>query len=263
MLMKQATRISIVSACLLWLTVAGCETLSARQRALLLEGERAFQAQDYRRSVEQLSAFIEQVPKRPETARAYYVRGMSRAKLGQRALAYADLEQAARQAPQPELTWQPHAALGILHFEDENWETAARTLRQAVERMPDVAPKDALLYRIGLCCERSGRWATALTPYREIVSRFPRGAYAEAAQRRLRLQANHFAVQCGVFSRLENAQKLVADLKRQGLQTYVRQEPRPDGQYYVVLEGRYTSYSQALAALARVRGYIESAVLWP
>ncbi len=261
--MSQATRICTLVLCLLGLAVGGCETLSPRQRTLLLEGERAFQAQDYRRSVEQLSAFIEQVPKRPETARAYYVRGMSRAKLGQRAMAYADLEQAARQGPQPELTWQPYAALGVLHFEDENWETAARAFRQAVERMPDVAPKDALLYRIGLCCERSGRWAAALAPYREIVARFPRGAYAEAAQRRLRLQADHFAVQCGVFSRPENAQKLVSDLKREGLQTYVRQEPRADGQYYVVLEGRYSSYSQAVAALARVRGYVEGAVLWP
>jgi len=243
--------------------LAGCNALTDRQRMLLVEGEQAYRNKQYDLAAERLSTFLDEVRDRPETGRALYVRGMARALAGQRAWAYADLQRAASQPGQGQIAWQANAVLGVLYFEDENWEAALRALQTAVDGMPSMAPKDALLFRMGLCYERSGRWSAALTPYRRIVSEFPSGRYAEAAQRRLQLRADHFAIQCGVFSRTENAEQLVRKLKREGLQTYVRQEPRKETTCYVVLEGRYGSYQQANQALAKVRGYVPDAVLWP
>ena len=245
------------------LVLAGCNALTDRQRMLLADGEGAYRDKQYDSAVQHLSTFLDEVHDRPEVARALYVRGMARAQSGKRAWGQADLEQAARQATDPQLLWQPHAALGTLYFEDENWEAAARAFNQAIEHMPAAPPQDALLFRLGLCCERLGRWSAALAPYRRIVAQFPSGVYAEGAERRAQLAADHFAVQCGMFASMENANDLVAQLRKQSLRAYVRAEPRKGNTYYVVLEGRYNSYREANQALARVRGYVPQAVLWP
>jgi septal ring-binding cell division protein DamX len=253
----------------LWILLAvlvglgGCTALTNEQRSMLLNGERAFRDRQYEHAAQTLSAFLGQVNNRPEVARALYTRGMARAMLGQRAWAYSDLQLAARQTGDPELTWQPQAALGIMYFEDDNWAAAAQSLADAVQRMPAMQPKDALLFRLGMCHERTGRWSAAQTPYRRIVSEFPGGSYAAAAQRRLQLNADHFAVQCGVFSHIDNANQLLANLKQHGLRPQVRPEDRKGTSCYVVLEGRYASYSEANQALSRVRTWVPDAVLWP
>ena len=243
--------------------LAGCNALTDQQRAMLLEGERAFRDKQYEHAAGQMSDFLSQVNNRPEAARALYTRGMARAMLGQRAWAYADLQRAAQETTDPDLTWQPHAALGILYFEDDNWEAAARALGSAVERMPSMIPKDALLFRLGVCYERTGHWSAASGPFRRIVSEFPQGAYAATAERRLQLNADHFAVQCGVFAHIENANQLVERLRKSGLRPYVRPEERKGSSCYVVLEGRYGSFAEANQSLARVRTHVADAVLWP
>lgn len=243
--------------------LAGCNALTDRQRMLLAGGEQAYRDKQYEAAAQQLSTFLDEVRNRPEVARALYVRGMARALAGKRAWAQADLERAARETTDPQLLWQPAAALGTLHFEDENWDAAARAFSQAIERMPPAPPQDALLFRVGLCCERTGRWSAASTPYRRIVAQFPSGVYAEAAQRRLQINADHFAVQCGVFASMENANQLVGQLRKQNLRTYVQPEQRKGAACYVVLEGRYGSFREANQGLARVRGYVPQAVLWP
>ena len=114
-----------------------------------------------------------------------------------------------------------------------------------------------------MCLERSGRWAEARAPYQRIVDQFPARGLAAAAQRRLQINADHFAVQCGVFSQRKNAESLMIDLERQGLAARIRQEPRRGVPMHVVLVGHYATYEQALQELARVKGYVPKAVLWP
>ena len=154
-------------------------------------------------------------------------------------------------------------ALGILYFEDEDWSAAAQLFAAATTRMPAAAPMDAVLFRTGLCYERMGRWTAALGPYRRIAGQFSSGPYGANAERRLQLRADHFAVQCGVYSRSENADQMVARLQQSGLRTSISQEQRGGTLCYVVLEGHYGTYPEALQALARVRGYVPEAVLWP
>lgn len=257
-----ALRFSLASL-LFVVAVTGCNTLSDQQQLTLTQGEQAFRNKDYAGATRQLSTFLAESKDRPEAARALYVRGMAYALSGHRAEAYTDLRAAARASTDPQLTWQPAAVLGILFFEDENWDAAAQLLSAATTRMPAAAPMDALLFRTGVCYERMGRWAAAQTPFRRIVSQFPGGPYAANAERRVQLQADHFAIQCGVYSRSENANELVATLRQSGLSPSVSVEQRRGTPCYVVLEGRYASYQQANQALARIRGSVPDAVLWP
>lgn len=242
---------------------AGCAQKPQTPTVHLADAERAFRQERYQDAIGRLTVYLEQVPKGDEAVRARYVRGMAQAMMGRREAAFADLEWAAREAEDPEIAWQPDAMLGVMHFEDEDWAAAERAFQRAVSRMPDVPPKDALLFRVGLCRERQGLWSAAQTPYRNISERFPGGAYAEASERRLQLRSDHFAVQCGVYQQRENAVRMVDDLQARGLEARVSQQMRADQTYYVVLAGRYASYHEAVQGLARVRGYVPSAVLWP
>lgn len=242
--------------------LAGCQQPTVSVETRLLEGEQAFRAKAYDRAVADLTAYLAQ--ERPaEAARARYVRGMALALTGRRADAYKDLQYASQAGGQGELTWQPYAALGVLYFEDEHWDVAARLFIAALERMPEAPPRDALLYRVALCQERSGRWREARGRFEQVAARYAGGTYGTLAQRRLALGADHYAIQCGVFGQRQNAERLVEDLGRRGLRTYVRAEQRGGDSFHIVLEGRYETYAAAKLALARVRGYVPQAVMWP
>lgn len=259
--MMQAAK---VIACGLLVTVlCGCQAAKPRPDAALFEGESAYLQRDYHRADARLSTFIQLTNDTAARARALYVRGMTRALLGQRAAAYADLDAAARTAADTQLRWSANATLGALQFEDGHWDTAARALYAAVTTMPRVAPRDALLYRLSLCYERLGHWPQALSAQQQIVAEFGSGPYGDLARRRVELQAGHFAVQCGVYGSQENADRMVRNLWQQTLRPYVQPERRGGVIRYVVLVGRYESYAQAVQALAQVKGYVPDAVLWP
>jgi tetratricopeptide (TPR) repeat protein len=188
---------------------------------------------------------------------------MSYARSDQRAAARSDLVRCIENAEDQDIQWRAYTVLGTLDFEDRQWARAARSYAAAARTAPKKPPTGILLYRLGLCLERCGRWKAAREPYERIVSEFPTGGAGHDARRRLQINADYFAVQCGVFASLKNAQNLVTDLERQGLRARIRREPRNDVLMHVVLVGQYTDYDQALHELARIKGYIPNAVLWP
>lgn len=259
--MDARTRTSIALVTLAAMT--GCHEMTARQRMWLVDGERAFTQENYTLAADQLGRFLGEVEQGPEVSRALYVRGMANAKLGRRAQAYADLARAVQVCHDPETFWRASAVLGVMQFEDADWAAAARSLGRAVDRMPTRAPQDRLLFQRGQAQERSGQWSAAQETYRRIVSLFPSGPYADDAERRLQLDADHFAVQAGVFTKRDGAEQLAAQLAGADFPACVRRELRKGAEYHVVLVGRYATYVPALQMLRRVRGYIPDAVLWP
>jgi cell division septation protein DedD len=96
-----------------------------------------------------------------------------------------------------------------------------------------------------------------------VLRAFPTGRYADVSRRRVALQADHFSVQTGVFSRGAGADALAAELREGGLPAFVRREARNGQMCHVVLVGRHAEYEAALRTLARVRGYVPGAQLWP
>jgi tetratricopeptide (TPR) repeat protein len=228
-------------------------------------GRQCYEREDYGGAIDQLSRFLSQVDQGPDVAQALYIRGMSHAQAGLRPAAYADLRRCVTLPTEQDVIWRSYTVLGTLRFEDQQWAEAARDLRAAVTRMPNASPKDTVLYKLGLCYERSGRWSEAQGCYRGITASFPRGSYASAARRRLQLNADHFAIQCGAFRERSNAETLSSNLEREGLLAYVRRELRGRTALYVVLVGRCATYDDALRQLAMVRQFeiAQDAVLWP
>lgn len=264
--MRQAGLSAGLCLALAWL--CGCaERITPAQRALLDEARSAYERQQYAVAVQRLDTFLSQVKGQPETVQAFYLRGMSHARSGMRAQAYADLRSAVALGVDADAVWRSYVVLGTLAFEDSDWEQAAQYLRAAADRMPDRPPKDTVLARLGMCFERTGRWLEARNPYRQIVERFGSGPHGDWARRRLQLNADHFAVQCGVFSQAANAETLRLNLERKGLPAFVRVEPRERASMHVVLVGRYARYEEAQRQLETVRAragdLVPNPVLWP
>ena len=99
--------------------------------------------------------------------------------------------------------------------------------------------------------------------FRRVVEEFPSSSVKNDAIRRVQLNADHFAVQGGVFSSTKNADGLVKQLEQAGFSPTVFKEPRNGVLVYVVHVGRFNQYDLAVRELARVKGYVPTAVLWP
>lgn len=243
--------------------LGGCQGLSSQQQLWLDEGERAYSSGLYTRAIEQLTCFLDSAPNTSEAGRAAYIRGLAQARSGQRLAARSDLSRCAETAEDSDIRWRAYTVLGTLDYEDQQWGTAARSYAAAAELAPHLPPTDIILFRLGVCYERSGQWSYALIPYRRILTEFPRSSVVADAQRRLQLRADHFAVQCGVFSSQENAQQMVDDLRRQGFDAHTRSEPRGGVRMNVVLVGRFARYDEVARELYRVRSVVPKAVIWP
>ena len=248
----------------LLLAVSGCASgLTGPQQNLLQQGRERYEVKDYGRAIDCLSRFLAEVNEGPELSRALYMRGMSNAQAGRRAEAYADLHRCVAIPDDREAVWRAHIVLATLYFEDQRWQPAADSLREAADRMPRAAPRDTILYRLGLCYERTGRWQAARPVYGEIVRSYAHGGYTDVASRRLRLNASCFAIQCGAFREAKNAEMLRATLRNKGLDAYVSEDARGRVRYYTVLVGRYSTYDHARSQLAFVQQTVPDAILWP
>lgn len=254
----------------IWILAAACPLfgcaagLTREQRMSLDQGLDAYQQQHYAAAIDQLGDFLGEVADRPEVAQALYIRGLSHARRGERDEAYSDLHRSvAEPTATTETTWRAYLTLGTLYREDGRWRAGAESLQAAVTRMPDVAPKDTALWWLGLCRERSGDWPASRDAFAEILAKFPHGNYATAAQRRIWIKADHFAVQCGVFAVALNAEILERRLRGENLPAYTRVEPRRNGRRQVVLVGRLARYEDAVQQVAVVRKHVPDAVIWP
>ncbi len=234
---------------------------------LLDEGNRQYERRDYGRAADALTRFLSEVRERPEVreevADAYYVRGLANAQRGRRQAARADLAHAAGLATD-DTAWRAGVTLGTLHFEDGRWREAIRCYQAALPRMPAAPPKDMVLFRLGLCCEREGQWPQARRYFQEVASAFPGSAMASAARRRVGLGASSYAVQCGAFRTRANAERLRRRLQGEGLDAYVHTETHNRTPLYVVLVGHYATYDQAVGYQRMIRqNYVPDAVVWP
>ncbi len=247
--------------------LSGCASgLTAEQRAWLNEGTRAYHEGQYRSAVTRLSHFLEQVPDRPETAQALYIRGLAYARQGRRSDAYRDLHACVRRTDAGEVAWKAYVTLGVLYFEDGRWPQARESFHAAVSRMPPTVPADRrayVLYQLGICYERCGQWSEAWQTFARIVRELPDAPQAKDARRRARLRADHYAIQCGSFSQRSNAENLIRRLELHRLRAYIREDPRPRGTRYLVLVGHYSTYEQARAALPRIQDLVPEAFVWP
>lgn len=263
-LSQQTVRVTGFLLMLAGLTLgAGCEATDKKHDEWIRAAEVDFESSRYDDAIGRMTELIKISNNKEIVARAYYVRGLSHAKSGQRPAAYSDLKQAVKTKDIPDLTWRAFVTLGTLYFEDSRWASAETAYAAAVKRMEPPAEIDEVLFKLGQCYERLGRWTDARSPYERIAREFPKSRFRDDARRRLEIKATHFAIQCGVYNTRASADQLAQQLRSKGLNAYVRNEARGGRRLNVVLVGRYARYADLWSDISRVRSYVPSAVIWP
>lgn len=243
---------------------AGCSTtLSGEQREWLQSAEEAYELKQYNRSIEYSSRFLEQVLDAPEATKALYYKALSEAYSGQRGQAYEDLQHVVTLEGYPELKWRAHAALGTLHYEDGEWNEAARSYADAAAKMSNLPPKDLVLYRQGVCLQRAGRWQEAQRPFEDVIAEFPDGTYAQQAEAKLATRADYYAIKLAEYAMPDTADNYAFRLEQEGLHPYIREVRTGTQRRFVVLTGGFAKYDDARVELARMRAIAPDAEIWP
>jgi tetratricopeptide (TPR) repeat protein len=252
------------AAALICAAMLGCAS-SDEHKQLLIEGESAYRAKDYPRSINRLSEFIDLSEQSDDVPRAMYVRGLAYAYSGRREQAYRDLSNASALSTREDVRWRAQAAMGQLYFDEGDWPAAVQALMRAVEAGRESGGRDIdlLMIRLGAAQERSGRWADSYATFERLLKEYPDSKFGPAAARRLELRAEHFSVQAGAFAETPNADKFAAELRAKGFNAFVRRDSINNVVRYYVLVGRFPKYEDAERERAKVGAYVNEPIIWP
>jgi len=246
------------------LFTAGCASISGADRQLLLSASQDYQRGKHSTASHSLDAFLSKHPNAPESAEAYYLRGLCRAQQDRPGPALADLQNGLRLSRRPDLTARIHAAAGSLHFDAGAYAQAAYHFASWRRSLPkDERLGEEILYRHAASLQRDGRWDEARDRFDELLKLYPAGPRSADARRRRDWSSDAYSIQCGAFSRKASALTLVKRLKDAGFDARLTPEPRGEVSLQMVLVGRYPEYGDACAALPLVQTVAPDAIVVP
>jgi tetratricopeptide (TPR) repeat protein len=231
----------------------GCqESLSPQGRQLLQNGYAASAGGDHQAVVSSMDAFLRDNARSDRADEAYYLRGLAKYRLGDRAGGQADLEAALAKTNKKELRGKAALALGDMAWDGDDMPTAAAmygTVLDTVDR--SGSPADHAGYRLGCVLQRLGRWDDADLQFSRVMELFPGTELAARAGRRIHGRA--WTVQVGAFEGRKRAEDAVKELTNKGIQAAAVPMITEGKPAFLVQVGRYATYDQAATALTPVK----------
>jgi tetratricopeptide (TPR) repeat protein len=245
--------------CASLLLAGGCAgTLPPSGVALLQEVENSYRHGDCRGTISKADEFIALHGGTEPAGEAFYLRGLAYASLKDRKKARENFEQAIVASHRADLAPLAHVALGNLAFEDGQLDQAAAQYRPVIDQLPNEAPKDQVLYRLGQCYARLGQWRAGQTWFSQLTTLFPASALEPLARRYL--ACDSFSVQCGAYLTAAEANAKVAELAaRKFANVHWVQDPRM--KYHLVQVGSFKTYDEAKVELARLQPITEAMIV--
>ena len=253
-----------LGSCLACLVIsAGCNgVVSPEGAALLKSADAAYRRADDTAAIASATQFLQMHPRLQESAEAYYIRGLSRRRMGETAAATADLEAAADLAKRKDVLVRAHLALGELAYEGDDMAAAEKHYLAVTENCRDKAsPEDEALYRLGSVLQRQGRWSEANKYYSKLGHLFPGSELAKRGADRIR--ADRWSIQAGAFAGVDAAQNLERKLRTAGLAVRRQADLRGGKRLWLVLIGSYATYKRAEADLERIKETSKDAFIAP
>ena len=211
-----------LAVALLMAGLAGCQgALSPQAEQLLQSGYAASSRADHQAVVAKMDAFIAQNDRSRRADEAYYLRGLAKYGLEDRAGARADLseENAYREA-----------------------------LANLSERQP---PADHAYYRLGSVLQRQGRWEQADVQFSRVLFLFSDSELGQRARRRVHSTA--WTIQVAAYRQKARAVSTVESLEAKGLSADVKSALSETAVLFLVQVGRYPTYEQAEVALPSIK----------
>ncbi len=199
-------------------------------------------------------------------AEAYYLRGYSievrpkpdaAASAGDLAMARDSYVRGLWQNPSPAVAGRLRAQLGNVAYYQEDYATALRELGDAYRMVDDPQSKPLILYHMGICEQRLGRFEDADRTFQQVQQDYPASEYAAHAREHEGVRG--FYVQLGAYSRpsdINEAASAVAAVGSAPLKT-------TEGNLTVVRTADVPSYAQAEQLKARLAARYPDARVMP
>jgi tetratricopeptide (TPR) repeat protein len=251
----------------LWSIAAGGCGPDQKAKQVLDESAAALENRDSDEAIMHAQVLLDRAPSGPGTAEALYLQGLAHEQkvAGSAVEARANL-QAARDAyteafahqPSPQLKAYLHTSLANVAYFQDDYATALREWSTAYDLLSDDAVKSWVLYRIGLCRQRSGQFAEADQILVAVQEKFPNTIPAQRAKEKY--GARSFSVQIATFANSTAADTTIATLRQEGASATRRADARGNA---VVFVGPVKTYQQALAMKNRYAGRYPDAVIVP
>lgn len=247
------------------LLLAGAAALPAcngpvnpQARKTLQNGLQAYNSGDDHLTLRYMEDFLAKYGDSRGTDEAYYLRGLSRYRTGDKAGAEKDLTDALERTDRQDLRIGALKALGDLAYEQDQMSRAENLYRQALEIAPsDKQPADEIFYRLGCTLQRMGRWREADVQFNRLNYYFENSELAKHADRRVFSRA--WTVQAGAFSARTNAREIENKLNRRNFQAEAKPAMVNGNLHYLVLVGRYTRYKKASQVCSDIRQIVGGA----
>jgi tetratricopeptide (TPR) repeat protein len=259
---------------LLVAVVTGCASKkSVENHDVLQAGYQSLNRQDYNGAIASSGEFLRDNPNGgPGTAEALYLQGRvyeDRATkadaAGREKEAHTELqdarstyEHALTLKPSPKVVALLQAGVANVAYFQEDYLTAMREWAMAYPGISQSEARAWVLYRIGVCQQRLGRFAEADRSFMDVRQQYPRSAPAERAATHQGARA--FFVQVGSYSDAKNADAAIASLRSQAFAAEKLKEP--NGRQAIRV-GPAFNYDQAKALRGRLVGAYPGATIEP
>jgi tetratricopeptide (TPR) repeat protein len=261
-----------------WILLAGmligcASNKTVENKNTLHSGYASLNQQDYDAAMASSDQFLRDNPNGgPGTAEALYLQGRvyeqravnadaahheqeARASLQDARTTY---EHALTLHPSPKVAALLQAGVANVAYFQEDYFTAMREWAAAYPSLTNPDAKAWVLYRLGLCQQRLGRFDEADRSFQQVRQDYPRSEAAPRAAAHMGARA--FYVQIGSFSDAKNADKVMASLRSQGFGAERSSEP---GGRQAIRVGPANNYEQAKALRARLSGAYPAAIIEP
>lgn len=254
-----------ISLSLLGGMTGGCSSPGSTNGGLN-RAQESFDAGRYDQAVADADGYLRTRPQSQESAAALYLKGRSYEEMtaanpadAQRNLSAARTAyvQALRLNPDRPLKARLQAAVANVAYHQEDYTTALQQWSAAYEPIDVESLKPWILYRIGLCQQRLGRFPDADRTYEAVKKKYPDSS--AAARARQNQGARQFYVQLGVYRNAQAAERIATDARTRGVSVMVI----PSNGNYAVRVGPTDNYAQAKALRAKVIDLQPDAIIFP
>ena len=256
------------------LAVGGCgNSVTPSGRQQLQAGYQAIEHNDYDGAMRAAEQFLHDHPQGGGgTAEALYLEGRvyehratTEESQGRQGEAKMDLQTArstyvkALSLPsEPRVTALIHAGVANTAYFQDDYATAMNEWAVAYPQIQQQEAQAWILYRIGVCQQRLGRFDQADRSFAQVRQQFPDSEPVKRAISHQGVRA--FYVRVGAYSDAANADKTVASLQSQGFRSS-KLVPQPNRQEVVV--GPAYTYADAKALKGKLVGAYPGAVIEP
>jgi TolA-binding protein len=248
------------------LLLVGCAS-EAKTKENLKAGYASLESKQFDDAISRADAHLQKHPTGAGSAEALYLRGRaleqkpaaSQTEARANLLAARDAyQQALKQNPPAKLKNYIETSMGNCSYFLDDYQSAANEWTAVYDRLADPAIKGWVLYRVGICRQRTGQFDVADQIFAKVQKDFPGTVPSQRAREHEGARA--FTVQLATFANSGAADSALSTLRREGVLPVKTIDPAGRS---VLRVGPINNYQQALALKQRYADRFPDARILP